>query len=913
MIRMIQSKSPAQAKAYYTESLAKADYFINDQELSGVFSGKLAERMGLSGEVTRHAFHSLCDNINPKTGEQVTARTTDNRIVGYDISFHAPKSLSILSGLTKDGHLTDAFNDAVGKTMAEVESDTMTRVRKGGHYDDRHTGELIYATFIHQTARPVEGHAPDPHLHAHVYTFNMTYDKVENQYKAAKFREMKRSMPFFQAMFHKHLSDNLIKLGYQVRRSDKSFEIVGVPKVVLDMFSKRTDQIGRAAKEKGIVNAKELAELGARTRSKKQKGLSMAELRNSWKNQIINDGYTENQIDQPALRTKEIRKDNKITTAKCVEFALSHTFERASVKELRRIEEVAIKQAIGNPDVSVPDLKESLANDGRLITITEGKRKVSTTREVLREEKRMIDLAREGNGKHIPLYQIAPELNLDGEQAAAVRHILTTNNRVSIVRGAAGTGKTYLMTEAKKMIQRAGKDIYVVAPTAQASRGVLREDGFKDAETVAKLLNDKELQAKLQNQVLWVDEAGLLGTKDMGDLIHLANQKNVQLVLGGDTRQHTSLVRGDALRILNTVGKIKVAEVTEIKRQKEARYKAAIEDLSKGAILSGFSKLEALGSIKQVDPDRPYEQLVRDYVQSVKSGKSALVVCPTHNQGAQVTLEIREQLRKAKKLGKKEIQFISFAGLSMTLAERQDWRNYKEGNVVQFNQNLKGIKRGSAWEVQKVEQHEIHIKSAEGKIEKLPLHKAKDFDVMEQRQIPLSNGDKVRITKNSLDNKKRELNNGEVYIVRAFDDKTIKIQNPVSKSSFTVKRDFGHLTHAHCITSHSAQGKTVDHVFIAQPAATFGATDAKQFYVSASRGKEKASFYTDDKTGFLEHITDLGDRVSAHELLAYSKHTEAVIAKEREAMKDLPQPDKTKAYTYGSRQFDKERDYEPSI
>ena len=55
----------------------------------------------------------------------------------------------------------------------------------------------------------------------------------------------------------------------------------------------------------------------------------------------------------------------------------------------------------------------------------------------------------------------------------------------------------------------------VVAPTADASRGVLKSEGFENAETVAKLLVDKKMQDKLKNQVLWVDEAGLLGTKDM--------------------------------------------------------------------------------------------------------------------------------------------------------------------------------------------------------------------------------------------------------------------------------------------------------------------------------------------------------------------------------------------------------------
>src|SRR5690606_39433933 len=68
---------------------------------------------------------------------------------------------------------------------------------------------------------------------------------------------------------------------------------------------------------------------------------------------------------------------------------------------------------------------------------------------------------------------------------------------------------TSLMKEAVDLMNKAGKKVTVVAPTAQASRGVLREEGFQAATTVAQLLVDKDMQTGLDNQVLWVDEAGL--------------------------------------------------------------------------------------------------------------------------------------------------------------------------------------------------------------------------------------------------------------------------------------------------------------------------------------------------------------------------------------------------------------------
>lgn len=286
MIRMIQSTSAASAKSYFSASLAQSDYYINDQELQGKFHGKLATRLGLKEEASKDYFFALCENINPVDGSPLTLRTNDERTVGYDINFHCPKSVSLVHALSKDDHIMELFQSSVQGTMQEIEQDMITRVRKHGKVEDRKTSELIWADFTHQTARPVEGHAPDPHLHSHCFVFNATWDEQEQQIKAGQFRDIKRDMPYYQARFHKNLSDNLIKAGYQVKRTASSFELVGVPQQVLDHFSKRTDEIGRIAKELGITDAKELDGLGARTRAGKQKGLSMQELKTEWRRQI---------------------------------------------------------------------------------------------------------------------------------------------------------------------------------------------------------------------------------------------------------------------------------------------------------------------------------------------------------------------------------------------------------------------------------------------------------------------------------------------------------------------------------------------------------------------------------------------------------------------------------------------------
>lgn len=920
MIRMVQSQSSGHAKAYFSESLVKSDYYLSgqDQEISGRLQGKLAERLGLAGPVKKDVFFKLCENINPATGGALTPVTKHDRTVGYDINFHCPKSVSIVNALAPDGHIQEAFQDAVRQTMLDIERDAKTRVRKGGMVDERQTGELIFADFTHLTARPVAGHTPDPHLHAHCFVMNTTWDAEENQIKAVQFRDIKRDMPFYQSRFHKRLADNLIDLGYGVRRTDKSFELAGVPQNVIDLFSKRTDEIGRVAQEKGITNPDELGELGARTRARKDKGLTMGELKADWKRQIGELGQTSEEDGKQILRHAQIAEIEAPSPQRCVDHAVEHGFERASVAQDRRLLAEGYRHSIGHRNVSLEEINDAFQGDARLIHVTDAGRTLTTTKAVLREEQQMVSLARQGMGKLKPLYAEAPELSLEGQQADAVTHVLTTTNRISIIRGAAGSGKTTLMKEAIEKIEKTGKTVTVVAPTAQASRGVLREEGFDKAETVALLLNDPKRQDAVSGQVLWVDEAGLLGNADMTALLELANKQNARLILGGDTRQHSAVVRGDALRILNTVAGVKTAEVNRIYRQRDGDYRAAVEDLAKGNVASGFGRLDGIGFIESIDPLKPHQGLVDAYADVTKRGKSALVVSPTHEQADAITHSIRAKLKANGLLGEKEIAAKRYTNLNLTAAERADWRNFRPGQKVQFNQNVPGFKRGSLWQVKSSTKDGVEVMDQHEQTMRLPLDKATHFDVLRQSEIALAKGDKVRITRNGFDVHGNRLNNGQMLdVVKVSKNGPILLRNEVSKVQYAVNQDFGHLVHSYCITSHASQGKTVDEVLLWQPAATFPGTDAKQFYVSVSRGRDRARIYTDDKEELLSHAQRLGDRQSALELVGSNNkvkrdieqqiradlnRTPAVKERAKEPTKTPVKPNRLK-----------DRDYEPNL
>jgi ATP-dependent exoDNAse (exonuclease V) alpha subunit len=459
---------------------------------------------------------------------------------------------------------------------------------------------------------------------------------------------------------------------------------------------------------------------------------------------------------------------------------------------------------------------------------------------------------------------------LNFEQRKAISHVLSSSDGIIAIEGGAGTGKTTLMSEVKKGIELNGKQIFAFAPSSEASRGVLRKEGFQEADTVASLLTNTKLQEQLRNQVIWIDEAGMVDNKSMNQVISVAKNQNSRLVLTGDTKQHASVARGDAFRIIQEKGGIPTVRVNEVVRQKNYKeYKEAMEIISKGDVNKAFDKLDNMGAIREIsDKEKRFNEIAHEYLNGITERKGTgfkdvLVVAPTHKEGEIVTDNIRNTLRNAGKLGKGEQDFLRLKNLNFTEAQRKDAINYQSGQVVEFHQNIVGFKAGDKYLVSgKDEKGNILVKNGEKK-QTLPFEQAKNFQVFNQEKIGFSEGDKIRITRNGKAIEGTKLNNGQIYKVNGFDNEgNIRLSN-----GSTLKKDFAHVNHGYAVTSDASQGKTVDKVIVAQSSLSLGASTKEQFYVSVSRGKESVSVYTDNKTELKEAVTNrTAERMTALEL-----------------------------------------------
>jgi conjugative relaxase-like TrwC/TraI family protein len=867
MLRIIPSENAKQAKSYYTSSLKHegneyklGSYYAEEQEIIGQWQGKGAERLGLTGRVDQKSFEALCDNLVPGTQDRLTVRTKDNRRVGYDFNFNCPKSVSVVHALTGDERILEAFRDSVAETMRQIESEMKTRVRLAHAQEDRQTGNLIWGEFVHFTARPVDG-KPDPHLHAHCFAFNATYDAMEKRWKAGQFGAVKRDGEYYEAAFHARLAHRMTDLGYSVDRSGEWWEIQGVSRDLLEKFSQRTEKIEQAAKEQGISDAQAKEKLAALTREKKVK-VSMEDLKREWASRL-----TQGEKDS-LLGLKGHHQGQLITARESMDYALAHCHERASVVTDKALVTEALWHGVGQ--VGVDQVERQLFREDILIEEMNDRR-WCTTKEVLQEEVENIHFVRRGYGQCGPLHAgtYAFQNNqLGPDQREAVRHVTTSPDRVMAIRGPAGAGKTTMMQEAVAAIEAGGHKVFTFAPSAESSRGTLRQEGFSNAETVAHLLQNESLHPRLRGQVLWIDEAGLLSVRQMHEIFRLAERQDCRVILSGDTRQHSSVERGDALRLLEKYAELKPAELTEIRRQKDEQYRAAVREFSQDNPQGGFEKLDQMGAIKEVGEEERYRQLANDYADALAARKSALVVSPTHAEGDKVTAEIRKELMGRGKLGREEREFTRLINQQWTEAQLSHAANYRLGLVVQFHQNAPGFMRGQKVTVSGLSVNgAVHVKDENGRELRLPLDQRGRFQVYEADSLRLAARDKVRITQNgfTVDNKHR-LNNGAVYEVKGFTrDGDLKLKN-----GWVVSKDYGNIAYGYCQTSHVAQSKTVDRVFVAQSRKSLGASSIEQFYVSISRAREAVMVYTDDKERLVEAIRGTGVRVSAHELLKWS-------------------------------------------
>ncbi|WP_231966509.1 AAA family ATPase [Orientia tsutsugamushi] len=220
--------------------------------------------------------------------------------------------------------------------------------------------------------------------------------------------------------------------------------------------------------------------------------------------------------------------------------------------------------------------------------------KYFTTIEVRNEETRIIRIANKINNQvyYNDIYNLKSDIeglaNVSEEQKQALRHILLSTSGVRVLRGRAGTGKSYVLIKAHELATNRGQKVIGLAPTHKAV-SELKSKGYTEVYTVKGFLYNRK-KIFMKGSLIVVDEAGMVGTKAYAELFRVVRNNNCQLILAGDEKQLASIERGGMFEMLSNIFGSHV--LVNIRRQSKNWSREAAMEFAESNILSGITLLK---------------------------------------------------------------------------------------------------------------------------------------------------------------------------------------------------------------------------------------------------------------------------------------------------------------------------------
>lgn len=851
MLRVVQSRSAAGLKDYFTGGLAAGDFTLEEGLSPSWWSGRGSELLGLKGEVRREDFAALADNVHPRTGEQLSVRMKANRRVAYDFNLHVPKSDSVLALVMGDERLIDAFCKSSRFVMRAIEPYVGTRVRINGKNEDRVTGNLVIANFLHLTTRPVDG-IPDPHIHIHAVVFNATHDSVEDRWKAVQLGGVIQQAPFFQALFLSDLAKRVTALGYEVSTQGAAWDIVGVSPDILKRYSRRSQVINERILRDGIDDPKAKATYGTKTRESKAKTATREEVKRDWRDRLTDEEFQ----DLKTLRLRPVTPVEPSIIDEAVRLAVLLTFERSAVVQETALLSNVLKASPGH--LTVEQIRSRYEALKVIVRDENGKRSV-TTRDVLKSEKALVDAVTASMGTRAPLLpsKVREIPGLSDSEARAARRILETQDLVTIVRtfGVGHQGE-FLKTMKRLVDHFTSHRLIPLGATAASVVGEIREARLKGA-TVAEFLKSERLHDPVRKAVLWVSDAHRLPVSQLLGLIEFATSNSCRIVLSGDRLSRGAVFGGNVLDILERHAGLQAVEIRASRAQRGDAARV-VDDLLHGRVTEAQSHLQRTGHFKSVEPEVLGYQAGRALAELLTRRAKGQVIAPTRELVEAATDACRASLKgKGRIRGERSVPRLISKHLSSI--DKTRYSSYKPGMVVRFVQNSGRFKSGQDWTITGVNALG-YVEMRRGmKLGILPKNRPNRFDVYSKEDIKIGVGDRVRITKTVRTRAVIDIPLGIVLPKHAKPHRILRAGAVHRVTDFTAT---GHLVldngmilkkgnpfeHAYAQTPGAAITQGIDHVVVAVPKNDEAFLTAEQLAHAASAGRRSVTVVTDRQT-----------------------------------------------------------------
>jgi conjugative relaxase-like TrwC/TraI family protein len=893
MLDISKPLTSAKVQSYYRSEYSSASnsYFSQGGALRGEWYGQLAATLGLSGTVAAEAFDRLAEGQHPATGEQLiqhrdTIKTQSGEEVGHragwDLTFNAPKTVSLTALVGEDERVREAHRNAVRDALTETEK--YVQARMGGNAPAENTGKWIAATFEHDTARPVDGY-PAPHLHTHVVVFNMTEDG-RSEARSLQPYELFKVQSMATAVYQNRLEYELRRAGYKIERGlNHAPEIKGYSRGYLDSESLRNAEIQRELKERGLSGAEAINNIKHQNREAKLH-LMPDELKAMHKQHAAEFGNQPTRVVAEASQrhTREIAKEKAQAKAQAaVTFARDRLGERSAVFEHFEVIRDALRHAQGK--IWLPDIQAELDRqiaEGRFQKVDHVRPNAPaaryTTPELVQTERDAIERVRAGIGRSQPIANPSPaqiDRSLNEDQRRLVIDALTSRDQIFSIQGGAGTGKTTALRSIAQIAEQAGYQSIGLGPTSRAAKG-LKEAGLPAETLQAFLTRGNQPTDDPRRRLFFVDESSLASGKQMRDFLERLQPED-RVLLIGDTRQHQSVEAGRMFDELQHAG-MHTSTLSKIVRQKDEGLRTAVEAMASGQIEKGVELLSQQNRIQSLEHRGERFQAIARAFAELPQG--TLVVSPDNNSRRELNAAIRVGLRESDKLGADIYRLpVLINRQEITGEDRKLASSYRVGDSVRYTRgsDAHGLEAKSyATVIQSDhERNLISVQKADGSSVTYDPSRVKGVAIYSPELRTFAVGERVQFTAPWKENSISGRDMGTITKLDKDGNVTVKLDDSSRTISWNLK-DNKHVDYAYAMTSHSSQGATVDRALIHIDTGDSRARaliDQTLAYVATSRPRYDAQIFTDDSdrlTAALSRKHENATALSPEQISAYS-------------------------------------------
>lgn len=782
---------PGDGKEAEQPAGAVEDYYAQgNNKTPSLWMGSAAEILGLSGAVNREDHIKTLQGLDPKTGEGLVQGAGAERRYAWDLTFSAPKSVSIV-WVIGDEETRQAIEDAQTRAVAEVITfveETFPLARRGKGGAEAEKAHLLASVFLHGSSRDL-----DPQIHSHAMLQNLL-QRLDGTFGTMEPKRIFEWKLTLGALYRAGLSRGMKELGFGIEADRDYFRLSEIPKELEEEFSKRRAEIEAALKKKGFSGGKAAEMAALNTRAKKEV-LDTAVLQEQWEKIAQEFGVTREGVE----KLRSVGKENAAGIDLDWKGLFAFLTAKDAVfceKDLYKTVAVALSQN-GEGGEAVKKEVDAIRRDPEVVLLR-GKdgETYFTTREMLDLENGILKRAREGKEDRIHVvdegavrgsvaqFEEERGFALSSEQRRAIDHMTRDPGRIQIVQGWAGAGKSTALTPVRYALESSGFEVVGCALQGRTAERLEQETGIRSqtihsflmeleggtTEDGSRTLPSRSLSAR---SAVIVDEAAMNDTRLMARLVGETEKAGAKLLLVGDEKQVPPVSAGSPFRTLKK--ELGFAELTENRRQRENWQREASGEIRAGKVREALARYAEKGMIDVIATrDEAIRKTVEEWHKAFDpvAPEKFLLAAYRRKDVAEMNRQAREVLRKKGELGSLEarVRVMDRSG------EYRDERTFAAGDRIVFLKN--------------------------------------------SRALDVKNGTAGTVEKIGLDGR------GEwAFRVKTDDGKTV-VFSPA---------DYGQIDHGYATTIHKSQGATVERSFN-----LVGGTGLEELYVQLTRQKDGA-------------------------------------------------------------------------